>query len=77
MTILIATNNRHKVDEMLHILRRLDADLDMLTPADLPQGSVEVDETGCTLEENAYLKARAFFDHSGIPCIADDTGLEI
>ncbi|MFM8569302.1 MAG: RdgB/HAM1 family non-canonical purine NTP pyrophosphatase [Candidatus Kapaibacterium sp.] len=77
MTILIATNNRHKVDEMLHILRRLDADLDKHTPADLPHGSVEVDETGCTLEENAYLKARAFFDHSGIPCIADDTGLEI
>ena len=77
MTILIATNNRHKVEEMLHILQRLDASLVVLTPADLPQGSIDVDETGSTLEENAYLKARAFFEHTGIPCIADDTGLEI
>ena len=77
MTILIATNNRHKVDEMSHILRRLDPHLTVLTPADLPQGSIEVDETGSTLEENAYLKARAFFEHTGMPCIADDTGLEI
>ncbi|MFN9776403.1 MAG: RdgB/HAM1 family non-canonical purine NTP pyrophosphatase [Candidatus Kapaibacterium sp.] len=77
MTILIATNNRHKVEEMLHILQRADSSLVVLTPADLPQGSIDVDETGSTLEENAYLKARAFFEHTGIPCIADDTGLEI
>lgn len=77
MTILIATNNRHKVEEMLHILQRADPSLVVLTPADLPQGSINVDETGSTLEENAYIKARAFFEHTGIPCIADDTGLEI
>lgn len=37
----------------------------------------ELPETGQTLEENALQKARFVYEHTGIPCFADDTGLEI
>lgn len=37
----------------------------------------EVEETGKTFEENAELKARAVFDACGLPCFADDSGLEV
>jgi XTP/dITP diphosphohydrolase len=38
---------------------------------------LEVDETEPTLQGNAQLKAIAFFEQTGIPCFADDTGLEV
>ena len=77
MKILLATNNTHKVSEVSAILQRIQPHLEVLTPSMLEHGTIEVDESGTTLEENAYLKARAFFEHSGMPCLADDTGLEI
>jgi XTP/dITP diphosphohydrolase len=42
-----------------------------------PEGTAEVDETGDTLEENARLKARALVELTGLPAVADDTGLEV
>ena len=42
-------------------------------PSDVP----EVEETGTTLEENARLKAAALAEATGLPAIADDTGLEV
>jgi len=42
-----------------------------------PAHLAEVDETGDTLEENALLKARALVEATGLPAIADDTGLEV
>jgi len=37
----------------------------------------EIEETGSTLEENALLKAKALFEMTSLPVIADDTGLEV
>jgi len=42
-----------------------------------PRGAAEVDETGETLEENARLKAVALVSYTGMPAVADDTGLEV
>ena len=47
---------------------------EILTPSDL-DWTAEIEETGSTLEENAYLKAKALYDHSGLPVLADDSGL--
>ena len=47
-----------------------------MTPADLGI-SLDVDETGVTYEENAALKAVAFAQASGLPSLADDSGLEV
>ena len=72
--LLIASNNAHKVVDF----RRLFAGLpyDLVTPADIGL-DLDVDETGETFAQNARLKARAFAEASGLPAMADDSGLEV
>ncbi len=72
--LLIATNNAHKVAEFRRLFAG--ADLDLATPAELGL-QLEVGETGETFEENARIKARAFRDASGLPSLADDSGIEV
>ncbi len=72
-TLLFGTNNAHKLREIRQILER---DYRIFSLAD--QGiDMDVEETGHTLEDNAKLKAMAYFDVSGIRCFSDDTGLEV
>jgi len=71
--VVLASNNPGKVREIDQML----ADVDMHV---LPQSEfnvVEVEETGLTFVENAILKARNAAQHSGLPAIADDSGLEV
>jgi len=72
--LLIATNNSGKRRELLVLLVGLD--LELVTPADLGL-ALEVEETGATYAENAALKAAAFARASGLPALADDSGLEV
>ena len=77
MKLLIATNNKHKISEIVRIFeQKIPGKIDILTPNDLHL-ELDVEETAGTLEGNAELKAKAFFDAVKIPVIADDTGLEI
>ncbi|MDH5533681.1 MAG: RdgB/HAM1 family non-canonical purine NTP pyrophosphatase [Candidatus Pacebacteria bacterium] len=75
MKILIATNNKGKQKEFARILG--DLDLELVFPADVGLSDLDVDETGSTAKENAYLKAVAFAEKTGILTVADDSGLEI
>ncbi|MBM2815031.1 MAG: non-canonical purine pyrophosphatase, RdgB/HAM1 family [Ignavibacteria bacterium] len=78
MKILIGTNNQHKIREIRQIFHEFNLDaIELLTPAEILESPLEIEENGATLEENALLKARAFFEPSKITSIADDTGLEI
>ncbi len=72
--LLIATTNKGKIRELKALLAGLGAKL--VTPADLGL-QLDVAETGATYVENARLKAEAFFQASGIPALADDSGLEV
>ncbi len=72
--LVLATANPNKVKEMRDILGGLG--INVLTLADFPPMH-EVDETGDTLEANALLKADAVYLHTGLPSLADDTGLEV
>jgi XTP/dITP diphosphohydrolase len=72
--LLIATNNPGKRRELRALLDGMA--LELVTPADLGL-SLEVDETGDTYAENAALKAVAFGRASGLPALADDSGLEV
>lgn len=72
--LLIATNNKGKVLEIKDILA--DLGLTLLTPADLGL-ELEVAEDGHTYAENAARKAAAFAAASGLPSLADDSGLEV
>ena len=73
MKIIFATNNQHKLDEIRSILG---GQFDVLSLNDIGC-HVDIPETGQTLEENALMKARYVFNHYGISCFADDTGLEV
>lgn len=73
-TLLIATNNAHKAAEFCRLLAGADADL--LTPADAGL-ALDAAETGATFAENARIKARAFRDASGLPSLADDSGIAV
>ncbi len=71
--LLFASKNKGKIYEVKSFLKDI-ADVISLEEVDIPDG-FEVVERGDTLEKNAYLKAKAYFDIVGLPTIADDTGL--
>ncbi len=73
MKILLATNNNDKVKEIKSKL--INTGLDIVSPNEIGIYDFEVDETENTLEGNALLKAKAFYEKSGLPSISDDTGL--
>jgi XTP/dITP diphosphohydrolase len=78
MILLLATHNPHKREELRKILRgELSNGIEILTLEDIQPPVGDVDETGTTLEENALIKARTIFEKTGIPSVADDTGLEV
>lgn len=74
MKLLVATTNRHKLREIRHILRRVPFDLVSLD--DLP-AVAEPAETGLTFADNARAKALYYMNASGLPTVAEDSGLEI
>lgn len=72
--LLIATNNPGKLVEYRELLAGLP--IELTAPA--AEGiDLDVEETGQSFEENAVLKARAFVEASGLPALADDSGLEV
>jgi XTP/dITP diphosphohydrolase len=73
-TLLLATSNQHKLEELRAILS--DLPFKLLSLKDL-QLDMLVEETGATFAENAELKARAYAQASGMLTLADDSGLEI
>ena len=72
--LLIATGNPGKMREYAGLLRDLPFELLSLQDLSITH---EVDETGETFEENAWLKASEYADISGILTLADDSGLEV
>lgn len=74
--LLVATTNKGKLKEILRIFSAEIPELTLHTLDEFPE-AVEVEESGATFEENALLKARAGFAISGLPTLADDSGLEI
>ena len=72
MKFVLATHNPGKLKEMADILSGLG--VEVVSPADVGI-SIDVEETGTTFAENAMLKAKAICAASGLPAIADDSGL--
>ena len=73
--LLLATRNKGKIEEFRRILENIAAGQIELVGLDQFPNLHDVDETGSTFEENALLKAREMCEASGIPAIADDSGL--
>ena len=74
MKLIAATNNAHKVVEFKRILEPLGFTVLSQKEAGI---HVEAEEIGTTFEENAYLKAKAVYDASGLPTVADDSGIAV
>ncbi|WP_101675714.1 RdgB/HAM1 family non-canonical purine NTP pyrophosphatase [Alloalcanivorax mobilis] len=72
-TIVLASGNRKKLEEMRAILAPLNVNVVAQSEYDVP----EAEETGLTFVENALIKARNASLHTGLPAIADDSGLEV
>ncbi|MCR4564100.1 MAG: RdgB/HAM1 family non-canonical purine NTP pyrophosphatase [Clostridiales bacterium] len=73
MDFLIATHNNKKKNELQRILEPLG--ISVFTADEKNINLREVEETGETFEENAFLKAVSGCEDSGMPCVADDSGL--
>lgn len=73
-TIILASNNKNKLKEILEKLKQFNINVISQSEAGY---DIEAEETGRTFEENAILKAEAIYKLSGMPVIADDSGLEI
>lgn len=73
MKLVVATNNRHKLEE---IQAFLSPSIQLLTLADIGC-TEELPETGRTLEANSLQKTKYLADYYQVDCFGDDTGLEI
>lgn len=70
--VVLASHNGHKLDELQRILAPLVPGIELLA-----YDGPEPIETGVTFEQNAILKARAAAAHTGLPAIADDSGIAV
>jgi XTP/dITP diphosphohydrolase len=73
--LLVATRSRHKLRELRDLLE-LGPDVELVSPDDAGIEG-EPEETGETFETNARIKARYYASRSGLPTLADDSGLEV
>lgn len=73
MRFIIATNNAKKLVELERILNPLG--IEAVSAKDAGVILDEVDETGTTFSENAFIKANAAFQKTGMPAVADDSGI--
>ncbi len=74
MKLLLATQNKHKVEELTRLMQPYA--VEVVSLLEYPEIG-EIIEDGDTLEANALIKARAGYAHCGIPTMADDTGLAV
>ena len=72
MKLVLASKNEKKLNEMNEILSGLGIEVCLQSEAGV---DVDVEETGTTFEENSLLKAKAVMEASGLPAVADDSGL--
>lgn len=73
MKVVLATGNKGKLREMQQVLAPLGFEVVAQSDFNVP----EADETGLSFVENAIIKARNASQHTGLPAIADDSGLEV
>ena len=70
MTIIAATQNINKLNEINQITK--DFGMELLSQAEAGLGHIDIDENGTSCEENSYIKAKTICELSGKPAIADD-----
>jgi XTP/dITP diphosphohydrolase len=74
MKVVLASKNAHKLVEIRQITDKFGFDLVLQSELGV---DIDVEETGSTFEENSYLKAEAVMKATGLPAIADDSGIAV
>lgn len=74
--LFIASNNAHKIEEIDTILKNNGLDIKLLCPKDFDCFEEPV-ENGYSYKENAYIKAKYYYDKFHLPTLADDSGISI
>ena len=74
MKVVLASKNPHKLVEISKITEQFDMELVLQSELGV---DIDVEETGSTFEENSYIKARAVMEATGLPALADDSGIAV
>jgi len=74
MKVVLASKNKHKLAEISKITEKFDMELILQSELGV---NIDVEETGTTFEENSLIKARAVMEATGLPALADDSGIAV
>ena len=74
MKVVLASKNKHKLVEISKITEKFDMELILESELGV---DIDVEETGTTFEENSFLKAEAVMKATGLPALADDSGIAV
>ena len=74
MKVVLASKNKHKLVEISKITEKFGFELVLQSQLGV---DIDVEETGTTFEENSLLKARAVMEATGLPALADDSGIAV
>ena len=74
MKVVLASKNRHKLEEISKITEKFD--MELVLQSDLGV-DIDVEENGTTFEENSLIKAEAVMKATGLPALADDSGIAV
>ena len=74
MKVVLASKNKHKLVEISKITERFGMELILQSELGV---DIDVEETGTTFEENSFLKAEAVMKATGLPALADDSGIAV
>lgn len=74
MKVVLASKNPHKLEEISKITEQFGIELILQSQLGV---DIEVEETGTTFEENSLIKAKAVMEATGLPAIADDSGIAV
>ena len=74
MKVVLASKNKHKLVEISQITEKFGFELILQSELGV---DIDVEETGTTFEENSYLKAEAVMKATGLPALADDSGIAV
>ena len=74
MKVVLASKNKHKLKEISKITEKFGIDLILQSELGV---DIDVEETGTTFEENSFIKAQAVMKATGLPALADDSGIAV
>ena len=74
MKVVLASKNKHKLEEISQITKLFDIELILQSELGV---DIDVEETGTTFEENSLIKAQVVMEATGLPALADDSGIAV